>query len=152
MANGHYPQNFYMPQQQPHTNGNSTQYAPVGQPPNVPVAAPMLGSTQLAAPPAAPVIPNTSRQAWADYLERLEPSLVAPLAAVLGSQALSVTPSSFFGEPKELRDELLELILKRDDVPTWPAMIFAKRVREKGEQVWRDMPSTSSSDSSSGDK
>ncbi|GAA5999447.1 ubiquinol--cytochrome-c reductase subunit 7 [Rhodotorula paludigena] len=103
-------------------------------------------STQSAAPPdpSAALLPlvavadPSALPEWTALLTQLgDPSLI-PLARVLASPLVSATPASFFSEPRELREKLLEA-LPEQATGIWPKLRLQKRMREGGEQAWREM-------------
>ncbi|GAA5992426.1 hypothetical protein JCM10908_000810 [Rhodotorula pacifica] len=91
--------------------------------------------------PCVAVASPSAIQDWARFLHHdlQEPDLV-PLARVLGSAYLSVTPKQFFarahrGEDDDLRMALLEG-LPTEACGVWPKLRLIKAMRERGTQAW----------------
>ncbi|KAK4058558.1 hypothetical protein OIO90_000002 [Microbotryomycetes sp. JL221] len=88
--------------------------------------------------PRVTVLPRRSSLAdWQTFLTALEPDL-APLAHVLASPSMAVSPQSFFAEKEELRLALVES-LEPDQVGTWPRLRLKTKIKERGQQVWDDL-------------
>ncbi|BGP54138.1 hypothetical protein JCM8202v2_001712 [Rhodotorula sphaerocarpa] len=127
--------------QQPHRSYFSPP-EPFSRPcaPSVVAAGSAAAAATVAGGVATPIVaasdPSAVQQ-WTRFLQELgEPSLV-PLARVLGSAAVSVTPRDFFaGEADDdLREQLVEA-LPASAIGIWPKLLLAKRFRERGRAVW----------------
>ncbi|GAA5907991.1 hypothetical protein JCM5296_000779 [Sporobolomyces johnsonii] len=74
---------------------------------------------------------------WTALLTSLGDSSLIPLAKVLASPHMSVTPTSFFSEPAELRKELLDLV-PAEATGVWPKLRLRERLlAQDAEDKWR---------------
>ncbi|GAA5872618.1 hypothetical protein JCM3774_001865 [Rhodotorula dairenensis] len=97
------------------------------------------GGGGVSAPCVAAAQPDAVRE-WATFLHDYlcEPALV-PLARVLGSAYVSVSPSEYFARPgidDDLRAAVLDL-LPVEAVGLWPKLRLIKAMRERGQEAWR---------------
>lgn len=109
---------------------------------DTPVSAVTTNAAPAAVTPCVAVTDPSATAEWTAFLTRLgEPDLI-PLAKVLGSAAISVTPAAFFSDAADddLRASLLDQ-LPAGAVGLWPKLKLAKRIRDRGEAIWREMRS-----------
>lgn len=98
-----------------------------------PRAPPPSTSSHRLPPPAAD---PAAVSAWTAVLAPLGDTSLLPLARILASPLVSCTPASFFTEPRDARQKLLDA-LPGELTGLWPKIKLARRLGgEEGERVW----------------
>ncbi|GAA5913672.1 hypothetical protein JCM6882_008715 [Rhodosporidiobolus microsporus] len=90
-----------------------------------------------------PVVCTSSPSAlpeWTLLLSAIGDASLLPLAKVLASPAVSCTPSEYFtpGVDPKLREAFLNELPEKA-MGLWPKLKFAKAMRERGEQAWKEV-------------
>ncbi|GAA5920168.1 hypothetical protein JCM1841_006622 [Sporobolomyces salmonicolor] len=114
--------------------------APFAPPPVTGDGSQIRFSPPPTAAPPPPVVATSHPSAlpdWTALLASLGDQSLVPLAKVLASPHMSVTPTSFFSEPAELRKELLDLV-PAEATGVWPKLRLRERlVALEAEEKWR---------------